>query len=68
MVVWLRGLAQATLYLGLRVMMFTPWVERVDLGVREAVWNTTHRPSVEHTAISVSSESTRADTRGDLSE
>ena len=57
-----------TLYLGLRVMTLTPWVERVVLGVRAAVWKTTTRPSVEVTAISVSSVSRQAAARGDLSE
>ena len=35
--------------------MFTPWVLRVDLGLRQAVWKMTARPSVEYTAISMSS-------------
>ena len=68
MVVSARGRASATLYLGLRVMTLTPWVERVVLGVRAAVWKTTTRPSVEVTAISVSSVSGQAAARGDLSE
>ena len=49
-------------------MTLTPWVERVVLGVRAAVWKTTARPSVEVTAISVSSVSRQAAARGDLSE
>ena len=50
------------------VMTPTPWVDRVDLGARTAVWNTRHRPSVEVRASSRSSFRRKAATRGDLSE
>ena len=51
-----------------KVMMLTPWVFRVALGFRLAVWKIRHRPSEETTAASKSSRSRKAAARGDLSE
>ena len=64
----LSGRARSTWCLAFTAITPTPWVERVVLGVRDAVWNTTHRPSLASTAISWSSESKKADTSGNLSQ
>ena len=68
MAVSCSGRTASSLYLGLRVMICTPCVVRVDLGARAAVWKRRQRPSVENTANSRSSIRRRAAARGDLSE
>ena len=69
MVVSARGRASDTFHLGLRVMTLTPWVERVVLGVRAAVWKTSAAAlGGGHRHLRVLLSAGRPPTRGDLSE
>ena len=63
-----RGFTVSRWYLGFRFITATPWVVRVVLGARRAVWKIRHRRSLEYTASSPSASSFRMQARGDLSE
>ena len=54
--------------LGLENHDVHPWVVRVVLGAKTAVWNTMHRPSLEYRASSSSSPQQEGRRQGDLSE
>lgn len=63
-----RGRTFSRRYLGFRFITATPWVDRVVLGARRAVWKIRARGSVENTASSRSASIRQIQDRGNLSE